>query len=125
MTAAAVHDPVRDLQSELWRARIDLQRAVKQVAAMQSAITTHFMAVAKPATETEISKWEDGAKSSYSNAPKVGSHNTFYVDQDVIVPSLHGAASTSVVVASGIKVFGLDQWSHNSIYYMDGFRKNG
>lgn len=125
VAAAAVHDPVRDLQSELWRARIDLQRAVEQVAAMQSAITTHFMAVAKPATETEIAKWEEGAKSSYSNTPKVASRNTFYVDRDVIVPSLHGAASISVVVASGIKVFGLDQWSHNSIYYMDGFRKYG
>jgi len=123
--ATAVHDPVRELQSEIWRARIDLQRAVEQVAAMHSAITTHFMAVAKPATETEIAKWEEGAKASYSNAPKVSPRNTFYVDTDVIVPSLHGANSISVIVASGVKVFGLDQWSHNAVYYMDGFRKYG
>jgi len=123
--AAAVLDPVRELQSELWRARIDLQRAVEQVAAMHSAIATHFMAVAKPATEAEIAKWEEGAKSSYSNVPKVSPRNTFYIDRDVIIPPLHGANSISVIVASGIKVFGLDQWSHNSVYFMDGFRKYG
>jgi hypothetical protein len=122
---AIPHDPVRELQSELWRARIDLQRAVEQVAAMQSAITTHFMAVAKPATEKEIANWEEGAKQSYSNVPKIGARNAFFVDRDVIIPSLYGASSISVIVASGTRVFGLDQWSHNAVYFMDGFRKLG
>lgn len=121
--AAVPHEPVRELQSELWRARIDLQRAVEQATAMHSAITTHFMAVAKPATETEIANWEEGAKGSYSNVPKIGMRKTFFVDRDVILPSLHGANSISVIVAPGVKVSGLDQWSHNSVYFMDGFRK--
>jgi hypothetical protein len=119
------HDPVRELQSELWRARIDLQRAVEQVAAMQSAITTYFMAVAKPATEKEIANWEEGAKQSYNNVPEIGARNTFFVDRDVIIPSLHGANSISVIVASGARVFGLEQSSHNAVYFMDGFRKLG
>lgn len=118
-------DPLRDLQSELWRARVDLQRAAEQVAAMHSAITTQFLAVAKPATENEISRWEEGAKGSYSNVPKIGTRNTFFVDRDVILPSLHGSNSVSVIVAPGVKVFGLDQWSHNAVYFMDGFRKYG
>ena len=116
---------MRELQSELWRARIDLQRAVEQVATMQSAITTHFMAVAKPATEKEIANWEEGAKQSYSNVPKIGARNTFFVDRDGIIPSLYGASSISVIVASGTRVFGLDQRSHNAVYFMDGFRKLG
>ena len=119
------HDPMRELQSELWRARIDLQRAVEQVAAMHNAIATHFMAVAKPATEKEIANWEEGAKQSYSSVPKIEARNTFFVDRDVTIPSLYGANSISVIVAPGARVFGLDQWSHNSVYFMDGFRKLG
>jgi hypothetical protein len=121
----ADHDQLRMVQSELWRARIDLQRAVEQHARMQNAIATHFFSIAKPATEKEISKWEEGAKNSYSNVPKLSGRNTFFVDRDVIVPALYGAQSISVIVASGVKVFGLDEWSHNSIYFMDGFRKLG
>ncbi len=118
-------DPNRELQSELWRARVDLQRAIEQVAAMHSAITTHFMAVAKPATEREIATWEDGAKQNYSTVPKIGTRNTFFVDRDVIIPSLYGANSISVIVGAGARVVGLDQWSHNAVYFMDGFRKLG
>lgn len=120
-----LHDPLREVQSELWRARIDLQRAGEQVAAMQSAVTTLFMAVAKPATEKEIANWEEGAKQSYSNVPKIGTRKTFFVDRDVIIPSLYGVNSISVIVAPGARVFGLDQWSHNAVYFMDGFRKIG
>lgn len=118
-------DPTAVLQSELWRARIDLQRAGEQLAAMQSAIATHFFAVAKPATELEIKRWEEGARESYTNAPQIGGRNAFFVDRDVIVPSLHGANSISVIVAPGVKVFGLDQWSHNAVYFLDGYRMYG
>lgn len=118
-------DPTADLQSELWRARIDLQRSVEQLAAMQSAIATHFFAVAKPATELEIKRWEEGARESYTNAPQIGGRNAFFVDRDVIVPSLHGANSISVIVAPGVKIFGLDQWSHNAVYFLEGYRMYG
>lgn len=118
-------NPIAELQSELWRARIDLQRANEQLSAMHSSIVTHFMAVAKPATEKEIKRWEDGAKDSYSQVPNIGTRNTFYVEQDVIIPSLYGASSVSVLVAPGVRVFGLDQWSHNTVYFMDGYRMIG
>lgn len=118
-------DPTQILQSELWRARIDLQRAVEQASSLQSAITQNFLSVAKPATEKEIARWEEGAKESYSTVPKIGNRNTFFVDRDVIVPTLHGANSISLIVATGVKVFGLDQWSHNAVYFMDGFRVYG
>lgn len=113
------------VQSELWRARIDLQRATEQHAKLQNAIATHFFSIAKPATEKEILRWEAGAKESYSEVPKMNARNTFFVDRDVIVPPLYGAHSISVIVASGVKVFGLDEWSHNAVYFMDGFRKLG
>ena len=92
---------------------------------LHSAIVTHFLAVAKPATEKEMQRWEEGAKDSYTNVPKIGTRNTFFVDRDVIIPSLHGASSLAVIVAPGVKVFGLDQWSHNAVYFMDGFRMYG
>lgn len=119
------HSHLQMVQSELWRARIDLQRAVEQHAKLQNAIASHFFSIAKPATEKEISKWEEGAKDSYSKVPKLNQRNTFFVDKDVIVPPLYGAQSISVIVAPGVKTFGLDEWSHNSIYFMDGFRKLG
>ena len=113
------------VQSELWRARIDLQRAVEQQLKLENAIKTHFFSIAKPATEKEISFWEQGAKDNYSIVPKLHQRKTFYVDKDVIVPSLSGADSISVIVAPGVRVFGLDEWSHNSIFFMDGYRKMG
>lgn len=119
------HDTTQILQSELWRARIDLQRASEQAAALHSAIAAHFLAIAKPATEKEIKRWEEGAKDSYTSVPTIGSRNAFFVDRDLIVPSFYGASSISVIVAPGVKVFGLDQWSHNTVYFMDGFRMLG
>lgn len=112
-------------QSELWRARIDLQRAVEQQLKLDNAIKTHFFSIAKPATEKEISSWEQGAKDNYTTVPKLHQRNTFFVDKDVIVPSLYGADSISIIVAPGVRVFGLDERSHNSIFFMDGFRKMG
>lgn len=122
---AASHDTTQILQSELWRARIDLQRANEQVSALHSAIAAHFLAIAKPATEKEIQRWEEGAKESYTNVPKIGNRNTFFVDRDLIVPTFYGASSISVIVAAGVKVFGLDQWSHNTVYFLDGYRMLG
>ncbi|MGF6922918.1 TIR domain-containing protein [Paraburkholderia sp. 40] len=124
-TASASATELKTVQSELWRTRLDLQRSVEQQARMQEGIATHFFSIAKPATEKEIANWEEGAKGSYSDVPKLSQRNTFFVDRDVIVPALYGAHSISVIVADGVKVFGLGEWSHNSIYFMDGFRKLG
>lgn len=111
------------LESELWHARIDLQRATEQAASMRAGISSHFFAVAKPATETEIASWEEGAKNSYPSAPKIERHRVFYVDRDVMLPPLYGAQSLSVLVGAGVRVFGLEQRGHSSVYFMDGFRK--
>jgi len=124
-SATPAVDPIQVLQSELWRARVDLQRATEQTSALHSAIVAQFLAVAKPATEKEIARWENGAEESYNDVPRIGTHNVFFVDRDVILPSLHGASSISVIVAQGAKVYGLDQWSHNRVYFMDGFRVYG
>lgn len=123
--AVPLEGPTRVLESELWRARIDLQRATEQATMFQSAIATQFHAIAKPATEMEIKRWEEGAVSSYTTAPRIGTRKAFFVDRDVIIPPLYGAASIAVIVASGVRVIGLNQWSHNEIYFMDGFRKYG
>lgn len=119
------NDPLQVLQSELWRARIDLQQVSEKHSALQNSVINHFHAVAKPATESEIRAWTEGAKGNYSEPFRLDMHNAFYVDRDVVIPPMHGASSLSVLVAAGTRVFGLDQWSHNTIYFMDGYRKYG
>lgn len=118
-------DPLNLLQSELWRARIELQQIAEKNSGLQNAIVNHFFAAAKPATESEIKAWIEGAKENYSEQFRLEMHNAFYVDRDVIIPAMHGASSISVIVASGARVFGLDQWSHNTVYFMDGYRRYG
>lgn len=115
--------PARTLESELWRARTDLQRANESSAAMLAAIQSQFFAIAKPATAAEIAAWEEGAKTTYPDQPKIHDHSVFFVDQDIVIPPLFGARSLTLLVASGVRVFGLEQRSHNSVYFMDGFRK--
>lgn len=114
-----------EAQSQLWSLRIDAERAINQSNDMHSAIKHFFFSIAKPATPAEIKRWEEGAKSSYLKDVKIHARNLYYVDRDVILPSLHGASAISVIVAPGVSVFGNDQWSHNTIYYMDGFRAVG
>jgi predicted nucleotide-binding protein len=118
-----VQKQLQAVQSELWRLRIDAERAQEEKAKLLHAVTAYFYGVAKPATEAEISAWEEGAKVSYPSGPMIRRHKVYLVDRDVIVPPLYGALSISVIAAVGVKIYGLDQWSHNSIYLMDGFRK--
>lgn len=109
-------------QSQLWRVNHEVQSAQEKSQSLMEAIKSYFFSIAKPATPKEIKVWKDGAKENYLKDVKIGSHNVYYVDKDVIIPPLHGASSISVIVAKGVKVYGIDKWSHNSIYYMDGFR---
>lgn len=108
------NDPLDMLQSELWRARIELQQVVEKHAALQNAVLNHFHAVAKPATEAEVNAWTEGAKGNYSGPSRLDMRNSFFVDRDVVIPPMYGASSVSVLVAAGVRVFGLDQWSHNT-----------
>ncbi|HEX6718024.1 MAG TPA: TIR domain-containing protein [Pyrinomonadaceae bacterium] len=121
--AKAVEQELQALQSEILQLRIDTERAKKEKAELLHALAAHFYTVAKPATQAEILAWEEGAKVTYPEGPKIGKRKVYFVDRDVILPPFYGSASISVIVAKGVKVHGLDQWSHNSVYFMDGFRK--
>ncbi len=109
-------------QSQLWSINHDVQRSKEQSQSFLESIKGHFFSIAKPATPAELKFWEDGAKGSYLKDIKIQKHNVYFVDKDVIIPPLHGANSISIIVAKGVKIHGVDKWSHNSIYYMDGFR---
>lgn len=109
-------------QSQVWSLGHDVQRSQEQAQQLHESIKHYFFAVAKPATPAEIRAWEDGAKDSYLKDVSIREYNVYFVDRDVIVPPLHGASAISLIVAAGVKVYGVDKWSHNSIYYMDGFR---
>lgn len=121
----SVEDPNRRLESELWSARIDLQRSLAEQTRLHAAIASHFYAIAKPATDVEVRRWEEGAAPNYSTPPKIARHRAYYVDADVIVPTLHGASSLAVIAEEGVTLYGLDQIGHNSVYFMDGFRMLG
>ncbi|MGP5372110.1 TIR domain-containing protein [Psychrobacter alimentarius] len=109
-------------QSQLWSINHDVQRSKEQSQSLLESIKGHFFSIAKPATPAELKFWEDGAKESYLEDIKIQKHNVYFVDKDVIIPPLHGANSISIVVAKGVRIHGVDKWSHNNIYYMDGFR---
>lgn len=113
---------LNDSQSQIWHMSHEVQRANEQSQSLLESIKHHFFSLAKPATPAEIKSWEDGAKDSYLKDIKIRDHNVYYVDKDVVVPPLHGAGAISLIVATGVRVYGIDKWSHNTIYYMDGFR---
>lgn len=115
-------EQLRHTQSQLWSMNHDIQRATEQSQSLLESIKHHFFSIAKPATPAEIKVWEDGAKKSYLKEMKIREHNVYFVDKDIIIPPLHGASAISIIVAVGVRVYGIDEWSHNSIYYMDGFR---
>lgn len=113
---------LQNAQSKIWSMNHDIQRSNEQSQSLLESIKHHFFSIAKPATPAEIKAWEDGAKAGYLKDVKIQDHNVYFVDRDVIIPPLYGASSIAVVVAKGANVFGLNKESHNSIYYMDGFR---
>lgn len=109
-------------QSQLWSINHDVQRANEQSQSFLESIKIHFFSIAKPATPAELKAWEYGAKESYLKDVKIREHNIYFVDKDIIIPPLHGANAISIIVEKGVRVHGVDKWSHNRIYYMDGFR---
>ncbi|HAT3741857.1 TPA: nucleotide-binding protein, partial [Citrobacter freundii] len=109
-------------QSQIWNLTQDLQRSQEQSNSLLETIKHHFFSIAKPATPAEIKRWEDGAKECYLKEIKVDSFNTYYIDSDVLIPPFTGANAMGIIVAPGVKVFGVRNHNHNVIYYMDGFR---
>lgn len=121
----ALQAQLSSAQSEIWRLKIDNERAQEEKQNLLSLVMANFYSVAKPATEAEILAWEEGAKKTYPKQPKIFPHNVYFIDRDIILPSNSGASSISVIVAEGVKVFCNDKYSSNSVYFMDGFRKIG
>lgn len=119
-----LQDHLNNSESQVWSLRHEVDRANTDKDKLLSSIKHHFFSIAKPATPAEILAWESGAKESYLKEVKINGGITYYVDKDVVVPPQHGANSFSLIVANGVKVFGIDKWSHNTIYYMDGFRSD-
>lgn len=109
-------------QSKIWNIGHELERSKDQEVQLIESIKSQFFSIAKPATPAEIKRWEDGAKESYLKEIKINGFNTYYVDQDIVIPPLMGANSLSVIVEKGVKVHGLGAYSHNNIFYLDGFR---
>jgi gas vesicle protein len=118
----ALKKQVSNTQSQVWNLGHDAQRANEQAQSHLEAIKNFFFSVAKPATPAEIKNWEDGDKESYLKEVKIRNNGVYFIDRDVVIPPLHGANSFSLIVAQGVRVYGIDKWSHNSIYYMDGYR---
>ena len=112
-------------QSDRWSLKQALERLQEEHTQLLTSVTSFFFTVAKPATELEIQNWENGAKNNYTNPPKIHNRDVYYVNKDVVIPPLFGALSISVIVATNVTVHGLGRWSHNRIYYMDGFRMVG
>lgn len=91
-------------QSQLWSLGHDAERARSDTAKLLDSIKNHFLSIAKPATPAEILAWENGAKDAYLKEVKIVDREVYFVDKDVIIPPLHGAASLSVLVAKGVRV---------------------
>jgi CAP12/Pycsar effector protein, TIR domain len=124
-TQEIIQKQLNSAQSDLWRIRNEVERSKEEHNKLLTSIINFFHSIAKPATAVEITLWEKGAENNYPDKPKINTFNVFYVDKDVVVPELHGASSISVIVAEGVTVYGIEQRGHNSVYYMDGFRKLG
>lgn len=122
--AESLRKQLNNTQSQIWSMNHDIQRANEQAQSHLESIKHHFFSIAKPATPAEIKAWEEGAKASYLKEVTIRDRSVYFVDRDVIVPPLHGASSISLIVANDVKVYGISKWSHNSIYYMDGFRSD-
>ncbi|WP_445677447.1 TIR domain-containing protein [Pseudomonas putida] len=121
-TTAVVQQQLMDVQGQMWRVKHEIERAQEQAAKHFEDIRQFFYSVAKPATALEIAAWEAGSKQAHGVDIKIVGMEVLYVDQDVIIPSMYGASLLCIIVAKGVRLYGVDRWSHNHIYYMDGFR---
>ncbi|HBS0737339.1 TPA: nucleotide-binding protein [Klebsiella pneumoniae] len=117
-----LREELNDAQSKIWHMTHDLQRANTEVKFSQGAIRDFFFSIAKPATPAEIKDWEEGAKISQLKDIKIELGAVYFVNKDVIIPQLYGTHSISIIIDNNAKVYGVDKFSHNRIYYMDGFR---
>lgn len=125
--APEVRNDFREIQANHWRLQHEVTDLSEKLNRAANAIFTAFMDKTKPATQSEISEWIDGAKGNYPDVEKqvqLG-RDVRYADQDFILPSLYGANSATVIVAKGVRVYRTGEHGHSTLLYMDGFRREG
>ncbi|WDO00383.1 DUF4062 domain-containing protein [Aeromonas allosaccharophila] len=120
-----VSQEFRRAEGELFHLKHEVNDLRQKMVEYESLIYSQFMEKTKPATQAEIQTWINGAKNNYDDAVIRHSHNVRFADQDFILPSLYGASSVSVIVEKGVKVYRTQNGGHSTVYYMDGFRKDG
>lgn len=120
-----VSQEFRRAEGELFHLKHEANDLRTKMAEYESLIYSQFMDKTKPATQAEINAWVEGAKENYDNVNVRGMGRVRYADQDVILPSLSGALSVSVIVEKGVRLSHANNFGHSEIMYMDGFRKDG
>ncbi|EGR1870060.1 DUF4062 domain-containing protein, partial [Vibrio vulnificus] len=100
-----VSQEFRRAESELFHLKHETNDLRKKVAEYESLIYSQFIEKTKPATKSEVQAWVEGAKDHYDDTRIRHTLNIRYADQDVILPSLYGAQSVSVIVEKGVKVY--------------------
>lgn len=82
----------------------------------------------RPASAAEYSRWlrgyleNGGTLGNYSDSPMTG---IYVAVRHFDLPPLCGASSISVIVPEGVIVDRQPGFSHNSVFWMDGFRYDG
>jgi hypothetical protein len=123
--AEQVNQEFRRAEGELFHLKHEVNDLRKKMVEYDSLMYQQFMDKTKPATQAEINAWVEGAKENYDNVNIRGLHRTRYADQDLIMPSMYGANSFSLIVAKGVKLYMNNDNGHSEVMYMDGFRKEG
>jgi hypothetical protein len=125
--APDVKNDFSEIHANHWRLQHEVTDLTEKLHRAANTIFTAFMDKTKPATQSEISEWVEGAKANYPDvAQRTHLGRTVrYADQDFILPSLYGASSATVIVAKGVRVYRADEHGHSTLLYMDGFRREG
>jgi hypothetical protein len=114
----------RALDIQTHNAAFDKKCLEEQISTLETLVNSHFFTLAKPATPAEIRRWEDGSKAN-GHTRRVNERRVYYIDSPCIVPVGFGSEAIAVIVGEKVTVFGLERYSHNSIYFMDGYRFHG
>lgn len=115
---------IEEYQSQIWWNRNEIEDLKKRKLTLESLMLVSLKSKLKPATPKEVKEWENGAKENYLIDVKIRTSQIFYTNVDLILPPLYGAHSLSIIVAKGAQITYGDL-GHNSIYFMDGYRKVG
>ena len=122
-----VNTELRLIQSNHWRLQHEVTDLTEKLNRLSNAVYAAFMDKTKPATQSEVAEWSEGAKANYPDAEYLThlGRDVRYADQDFVLPALYGAHSVTVLVAKGVRVYRTGEQGHSTLLYMDGFRREG